>query len=179
MSPSIRNNLLASFLPEYIYETRTKDFIRFFQFIQINSQISFILTGFFARANYMFYRFRTVFRVRYVIRPWYESRVRLVSPFDFLLCVRPHVRSMRALVVFALNSESLLYQSVIIRMLSSKIQIRDSYELYEYDTELWNVAIMSRYCRGALPYGAVRYGVALHHLLIQLMHMSYTHRPGT
>jgi hypothetical protein len=36
-------------------------------------------------ANHLFYRFRTVFRVQYAIRPWYESRVRPVSPSNFLL----------------------------------------------------------------------------------------------
>ena len=49
------------------------------------SQISFALTGLVAHANHLFYRFRTVFRVVYVIRPWYESFVRPVSPSDFVL----------------------------------------------------------------------------------------------
>jgi len=56
------------------------------------SQLSLaLLTGLVARANHMFYRFRTAFRVRYVIRPSYEFGVRPVSPFDFLLGSRPCV----------------------------------------------------------------------------------------
>ena len=56
----------------------------------VRSQISFALTGLAARANHLFYRFRTVFRVLCVMRPWYESCVRAVSPFDlvFATCVR-------------------------------------------------------------------------------------------
>ncbi len=61
------------------------------------SQISFALTGLAAHANHLFYRFRTVFRIPCVIRPWYESRVRPVSPSD-LACQRPHVQSAKVLL---------------------------------------------------------------------------------
>jgi len=54
-------------------------------FMSAASQISFAVTGLAAHANHLFYRFRTVFRVPYVMRPWYESRVRSVSPSDVLL----------------------------------------------------------------------------------------------
>jgi hypothetical protein len=96
---------------------------------EILSQISFALTGLAARVNHLFYRFRAVFRVPYVIRPWYESCVRLVSPSYLVIHCR-HVRFTCALVVFALCSELFQHRFVIIRLLSSKIQIRDSYELY-------------------------------------------------
>ncbi len=92
------------------------------------SQISFALTGLVAHANHLFYRFRTVFRVLYVIRPWYESCVRPVSPSDLLLVERTCVRSASALVVLVLYSESFRHRFVIIRLLSFKIHIRYSYE---------------------------------------------------
>ena len=59
--------------------------------VPVRSQCSFALTGLAARANHLFYRFRTVFRLPYAIRPWYESRVRPVSPSDLVLwSVRAH-----------------------------------------------------------------------------------------
>ncbi len=94
------------------------------------SQISFALTGFFARANHLFYRFRTVFRLRNVIRPWYESRVRPVSPSDLVL---PRLRASvaaRALVVFVLYSLLFRHRFVIIRLLSFKIHVRYSCEFF-------------------------------------------------
>ena len=51
------------------------------------SQILFALIGLVARANHLFYRFQTVSRVPYAIRPWYESCVRPVPPSD-LVCSR-------------------------------------------------------------------------------------------
>ena len=94
------------------------------------SQISFALTGLAARANHLFYLFRTVFRVPYMIRPWYESRVCSVSPSDFFWGARPCVRFTRALVVFVLYSETFRHWFVIIRLLSSKIHIRYSYAIF-------------------------------------------------
>ena len=94
------------------------------------SQISLALTGLAARANHLIYRFRTVFRVPYVIRPWYESRVRSVSLSNFLLGARPCDRSARALVVFVLYSLSFRYQFVIIRILCPQIHMRYSYEKF-------------------------------------------------
>ena len=97
------------------------------------SQISFALTGLAVRANHLFYRFRTEFRVLYVIRPWYESCVRPISPFDFLLGARPRVRFACALVGFVLYFELFRHHFIIIRLLSFKIHIRDSYEnLYSF-----------------------------------------------
>ena len=58
-------------------------------------------SGFCARANHLFNRFRTVFRVRNGIVTLHESCVRLISPSDFLprACVRACVRAcMRACV---------------------------------------------------------------------------------
>ncbi len=95
---------------------------------RFKSQISFaLLTGLVARANHLFYRFWTVFRVPYAIRPWYESCVRLVSPYD-LAWSRTCDRSASALVVFGLYFKSFRHRSVIIRLLSSKMHIRHSYE---------------------------------------------------
>ncbi len=87
-------------------------------------------SGFFACANHLFYRFWTVFRVRGGIVTWYESCVRLISPFDFLLraCVRACVRSAAAWVVIAIYSYLFWQESVIIRPFSFKIQIRDPYD---------------------------------------------------
>ena len=45
-------------------------------------------SGFFAYAIPLFYRFRTVFRVRYGILPYCKSRVRPISPSDFMLRAR-------------------------------------------------------------------------------------------
>ncbi len=95
---------------------------------EVGSHISFALTGLVAYANHLFYRFRTAFRVLYVIRPWYESRVRPISPSD-LACQRPRDRYACALVVFVLYSLLFRHSFVIIRLLSFKIHIRDSYEL--------------------------------------------------
>ena len=78
----------------------------------VQSQISFALTGLVARANHLFYRIRTVFRVPYVIRPWYESCARLVSPSD-LVCQCPCVRFACALEVFEFYSKSFPHRSVI------------------------------------------------------------------
>ena len=82
--------------------------------------------------NHLFYRFRTAFHVLDVIRQWYESCVRLVSPCD-LVCSRPCEGSAFVLVVFVLYSASSLYRFVIFRLISSKIYLRDSYEnLYSF-----------------------------------------------
>jgi hypothetical protein len=75
----------------------------------------------------LFYRFRTVFRVLYVIRPWYESCVRPISPSD-LVCSHTCVRSASALVVFVLYSNFFRRRFVVNRLLSSKMHIRYSYE---------------------------------------------------
>ena len=93
----------------------------------VPSQISFALTWLAARANRLLYRFRTLFRIQYVIRPWYESCVRLVSSSDFLLA-RLRAYDACALVIFVLYSESFRRRFVIIRLLSFKIHIRYSYE---------------------------------------------------
>ena len=87
-------------------------------------------SGFFARANYLFYRFRTIFRVRNGIVTWYESCVRAVSPSDLVLGARPCDRFAYALVVFVLFSESFRHRFVIIRLLSFKIHLRYSYEIF-------------------------------------------------
>ena len=87
-------------------------------------------SGFFARENHLFYRFRTIFRVRYVIRSWYESCVRLISPSNLVMCSRTRVRSASTQVVFVPYSESFRHQCVINRLLSSKIHIRDSREIF-------------------------------------------------
>jgi len=90
----------------------------------LQSQISFALTGFFARANHLFYRFRTVSRIPYVIRPWHESRVRSVSPTDLLLAACTHVRFACALIDFVLYSKLSRHRFVKIRLLPSKIHKR-------------------------------------------------------
>ena len=92
------------------------------------SQIAFALTGLAARAKHRFYRFRTVFRVPYVIRPWYKSRVRLVSPSDLVLLASARTTCV-CVSSFVLYSESFRHRFVIIRFPSSKIHIRDSYEI--------------------------------------------------
>ncbi len=150
ISTSIRNN------PSTFFQNTYTIFVRFFIFFSVifvkylvmsyfglieapqyyaQSQISFALTGLVAHANHMFYRFRTVIRVLYVIRPWYESCVRPVSPSDLVLVERPCVRFACALVVFVLYSKLSRHRFVIISLLSYKIHIRDSYELYQYGTQ--------------------------------------------
>ncbi len=99
--------------------------------VSLLSQILFALTGLAARANHLFYRFRTVFRVMYAIRPWYESCVRPVSPSD-LACRRPRDRYASALVVFVLYSKTFRHQYIIIRLLSFKIHIRYSYDFFSH-----------------------------------------------
>ncbi len=91
------------------------------------SQILFALIVLAAHANHQFYRFRTVFRVPYVIRSWYESRVRPVSPSDLVIQC-PCERFACALVVFVLYSASFRHPFVIICLLSFKIHIRYSYQ---------------------------------------------------
>jgi len=81
------------------------------------SQISFALTGLAVHANHLFYRFRTVFRVLYAIRPWYESCVRLVSPSDLVLLTSSRPVCARS-VVFELYSESFRHRFVIICVFS-------------------------------------------------------------
>ncbi len=102
--------------------------VRVFQRARL-SQISFAVTGLAAHANHLFYRFRTMFRVLYAIRPWYESCVRPVSPSD-LVCSRTCDRYACALVVLVLYSKSFRHRFVIIRLLSFKIHIRYSYEIF-------------------------------------------------
>ena len=70
-------------------------------------------SGFFARANNLFYQFRTIFRVRNGIIMWYESRVRLIS-----LIWRACVRHASAREVILLYSYIFRHDFVLIRLIS-------------------------------------------------------------
>ncbi len=131
----------------YLYRTVRRYLV---PYRTVSSQISFALTGFFARAivrtaNHLFYRFRTVFRALYVIRPCYESCVRPVSPSDLLLCSRTCERFTSTRVVIVPYSRSFRHQSVIIRLLSSKIHIRDSYVKKKKKTVHSNQFVMTNF----------------------------------
>ena len=101
----------------------------------VRSQISFALTGLAARANHLFLCFILLSIPNGVSRTVRDTTVvRITRPsnffFWFLVGSPPRVRFARALVVFVLYSESFRRHFVIIRLLSFKIHIRYSYELY-------------------------------------------------
>jgi len=87
-------------------------------------------SGYLARANQLYYRFRTVFRVRNGIVTLYKSFVRLIPPSD-LACVRACVRA-RVLTCVRVSSYRAIFFSVSTRIHNnlpyfSQIQIRDRY----------------------------------------------------
>jgi hypothetical protein len=90
-------------------------------------------SGFFARANHLLHRFRTVLSVSNGVIACYESRVRLISPFDLVrvcACVRACVYAY-VCVFIVLYSYMFRHGLVLICLVSIKIQILDPYELLQ------------------------------------------------
>ena len=87
-------------------------------------------SGFFARANRLFHRFRTVFCARNgIVVTLYESRVRSIPPSD-LYGAYALVRSESARVVIGVYYYIFRHGSVIIRQVSFQIQIWNPYGLF-------------------------------------------------
>ena len=103
------------------------DFTRFIFYYFYDRLLANLIcsSGFFARANQLFYRFGTEFRLRNSIISWYESYVRLIT----LACVQARPICARE----GSYVSPFLYVPTRIRtnpLAFLKIQIRDSYELF-------------------------------------------------
>jgi len=101
------------------------------------SQISFaLLTGLVARANHLFYRFRTAFCVRNGIATLYESYyVRLIYPPDFMKRAR-----IRVCVCVSSYRALFLYFSTRIRNNSAQFHLKYKYGIGTtnyYNNSFW------------------------------------------